>query len=115
MATRSSTTVAAARVTTSAAATRAHLKAIGSRYRSNALAQEKTGEAWVDAHLYGGHTRGEFEHAEVSVSSARTRGCHRASREPDGAQGDRQDPARAMIVIDPVVTETAKLADVTFG
>ena len=45
----------------------AFLKAIGSRYRSNALAQEKTGEAWVDAHLYGGHTRGEFEHAEVSV------------------------------------------------
>ena len=24
-------------------------------------------EHWVDAHLYGGHTRGEFEHAEVSV------------------------------------------------
>ncbi len=45
----------------------AFLKAIGSRYRSNALAQEKTGEAWVDAYLYGGHTRGEFEHAEVSV------------------------------------------------
>ncbi len=45
----------------------AFLKALGSYYRSNALAQEKTGEAWVDAHLYGGHTRGEFEHAEVSV------------------------------------------------
>ena len=45
----------------------AFLKALGSHYRSNALAQEKTGEAWVDAHLYGGHTRGEFEHAEVSV------------------------------------------------
>ena len=45
----------------------AFLKALGSRYRSNALAQEKTGEAWVDAQLYGGHTRGEFEHAEVSV------------------------------------------------
>jgi formate dehydrogenase len=24
-------------------------------------------EAWVDAHLYAGHTRGEFEHAEVAV------------------------------------------------
>ena len=45
----------------------AFLKAIGSRYRSSALAQEKTGEAWVDDQLYGGHTRGEFEHAEVSV------------------------------------------------
>lgn len=45
----------------------AFLKLLGSRYRSNALAQEKTGEAWVDFQLYGGHTRGEFEHAEVSV------------------------------------------------
>src|SRR3954453_18323859 len=45
----------------------AFLKALGSRWKSNALAQEKTGEGWVDAQLYGGHTRGEFEHAEVSV------------------------------------------------
>jgi len=45
----------------------AFLKALGSRYRSNALAQEKTGEAWIDGQLYGGHTRGEFEHAEVAV------------------------------------------------
>lgn len=45
----------------------AFLKALGSYHRSNALAQEKTGEHWVDAHLYGNHTRGEFEHAEVSV------------------------------------------------
>src|SRR5690349_22734557 len=29
----------------------AFLKVLGSHYRSNALAQEKTGEAWVDAHL----------------------------------------------------------------
>src|SRR6201993_3016373 len=43
------------------------LRALGSKHRSSALAQEKTGEAWVDAQLYGGHTRGEFEHAEVSV------------------------------------------------
>ena len=43
------------------------LKLLGSRYRSNALAQEKTGENWVDMQLYGGHTRGEFHHAEVSV------------------------------------------------
>ena len=51
----------------------AFLKAIGSRYRSSALAQEKTGEAWVDAQLYGGHTRGEFEHAEVSVFVGKNR------------------------------------------
>ena len=42
-------------------------KGLGGRYRSGALAQEKTGEGWVDAQLYGGHTRGDFEHSEVAV------------------------------------------------
>ena len=60
----------------------AFLKSLGSRYRSNALAQEKTGEAWVDAHLYGSHTRGEFEHAEVSVFIGKNPGCRRAFRAP---------------------------------
>ena len=45
----------------------AFLRALGSRYRSGALAQEKTGEAWVEHRMYGAHTRGEFEHAEVAV------------------------------------------------
>ena len=47
-----------------ASATRA---ALGSRYRSNALAQEKTGEFWVNGKLLGGYTRGDLEHAEVAV------------------------------------------------
>ena len=71
----------------------AFLRALGSRYRSSALAQEKTGEGWVEHSLYGSHTRGEFEHAEVS-------GVHR--QEPvdvaelparaGGAARDRQGP-----------------------
>ena len=76
-----------------------------------ALAQEKTGEAWVDAHLYGGHTRGEFEHAEVSVFVGRTPGCRRASRAGWFSTTSPKTPARSMIVIDPVLTDTAKLAD----
>jgi len=50
-----------------AGATRA---ALGSVYTSNALAQEKTGEFWVDGQLFGRprcHTTGDFEHAEVAV------------------------------------------------
>lgn len=52
----------------------AFLKALGSRYRSNALAQEKTGEAWVDFQLYGGHTRGEGRQAytEAFLAAAAT-------------------------------------------
>ena len=92
---------------------RAPARRSASRYRSSALAQEKMGEGWVDAQLYGGHTRGDFEHAEVvglrrqepvAVAELPAR-AGRAAR-------DREGPASAsMIVIDPVVTETAELAD----
>ncbi len=90
----------------------AFLKAIGARYRSNALAQEKTGEAWVDAHLYGGHTRGEFEHAEVSVFIGKNPWMSQSFPRARTVLNEiAKDPARAMIVIDPVITDTAKMAD----
>jgi anaerobic selenocysteine-containing dehydrogenase len=90
----------------------AFLKAIGSRYRSNALAQEKTGEHWVDAHLYGGHTRGEFEHAEVSVFIGKNPWMSQSFPRARVVLNEiAKDPARSMIVIDPVITDTAKLAD----
>ncbi len=40
---------------------------LGSRYRSNALAQEKTGEFWVSGKMIGAFTRSDFEHCEVGV------------------------------------------------
>lgn len=90
----------------------AFLKPLGSRHRSNALAQEKTGEAWVDAQLYGGHTRGEFEHAEVSVFVGKNPWMSQSfPRARVVLQEIAKDPGRSMIVIDPVVTDTAQLAD----
>jgi anaerobic selenocysteine-containing dehydrogenase len=90
----------------------AFLKALGSRYRSNALAQEKTGEAWVDAHLYGGHTRGEFEHAEVSVFIGKNPWMSQSFPRARVVLNEiAKDPTRSMIVIDPVITDTAKMAD----
>lgn len=90
----------------------AFLKALGSRYRSSALAQEKTGEAWVDAHLYGGHTRGEFEHAEVSVFVGKNPWMSQSFPRARVVLNEiAKDPGRSMIVIDPVVTDTAKMAD----
>ena len=90
----------------------AFLKPLGSRYRSNALAQEKTGEAWVDAHLYGGHTRGEFEHAEVSVFIGKNPWMSQSFPRARVVLNEiAKDPGRSMIVIDPVRTDTAKLAD----
>ena len=92
--------------------TSAFLKPLGSRYRSNALAQEKTGEAWVDAHLYGSHTRGEFEHAEVSVFIGKNPWMSQSFPRARVVLNEiAKDPDRSMIVIDPVVTDTAKLAD----
>src|SRR6476659_7399636 len=49
---------------------RATRAALGSVWASNALAQEKTGEFWVDGQLFGRtrcHTSGDFEHAEVAL------------------------------------------------
>jgi anaerobic selenocysteine-containing dehydrogenase len=90
----------------------AFLKALGSRWKSNALAQEKTGEGWVDAQLYGGHTRGEFEHAEVSVFVGKNPWMSQSfPRARVTLKEIARDPERSMIVIDPVVTDTAKLAD----
>ncbi|ORB85045.1 molybdopterin oxidoreductase [Mycobacterium kansasii] len=90
----------------------AFLKALGARYRSNALAQEKTGEAWIDWQLYGGHTRGEFEHAEVSVFVGKNPWMSQSFPRARVVLNDiAKDPARSMVVIDPVVTDTAKMAD----
>ncbi|AYM41449.1 molybdopterin-dependent oxidoreductase [Mycobacteroides chelonae] len=90
----------------------AFLKAIGSKYRSNALAQEKTGEAWIDKNLYGGHTRGEFEHAEVSVFVGKNPWMSQSFPRARVVLNEiAKDPQRSMIVIDPVITDTAKMAD----
>lgn len=90
----------------------AFLKVLGSRFRSNALAQEKTGEHWVDHHLYGGHTRGEFEHAEVAVFVGKNPWMSQSFPRARVVLNEiAKDPSRSMVVIDPVLTDTAKLAD----
>ena len=90
----------------------AFLKALGSKYRSSALAQEKTGEGWVDSLLYGGHTRGEFEHAEVSIFIGKNPWMSQSfPRARVVLREIAKDPERSMIVVDPVVTDTAKMAD----
>ena len=90
----------------------AFLKALGSHYRSNALAQEKTGEHWIDAQLYGNHTRGEFEHAEVSVFVGKNPWMSQSFPRARVVLNEiSKDPTRSMVVIDPVITDTAKMAD----
>jgi formate dehydrogenase len=95
---------------------RATRAALGSVYASNALAQEKTGEFWVDGQLFGRpscHTAPDFEHAEVAVFVGKNPWqSHGFPRARAVLREIAKDPARALIVIDPRRTETAELADV---
>jgi anaerobic selenocysteine-containing dehydrogenase len=89
--------------------------AMGSTYASNALAQEKTGEFWVDGQLYGKprcHTTGDFEHAEVAVFIGKNPWhSHGFPRARSVLKEIARDPGRALVVIDPRRSETAAMAD----
>ncbi|MBI2706221.1 MAG: molybdopterin-dependent oxidoreductase [Actinobacteria bacterium] len=88
---------------------------LGSRYSSNALAQEKTGEFWVDGQLFGRprcHTTGDFEHTEVAVFVGKNPWqSHGFPRARTTLKEIARDPERALVVIDPRRTESADLAD----
>ncbi|GHH35020.1 molybdopterin-dependent oxidoreductase [Lentzea cavernae] len=90
----------------------ATLAAFGARYRSSALAQEKTGEFWVSARMLGNMTRADFEHCEVALFVGKNPyQSHGFPRARSVLKEIAKDPARSMVVIDPVRTETAELAD----
>jgi anaerobic selenocysteine-containing dehydrogenase len=88
-------------------------RALGSRYRSSALAQEKTGEFWVGGRLMGSLTRADFEHCEVGLFIGKNPWqSHSIPRARVTLREIAKDPKRSLIVIDPRKTETAKLADI---
>ncbi|MGH0034036.1 MAG: molybdopterin-dependent oxidoreductase [Myxococcota bacterium] len=92
---------------------RSTLAALGSVYRSNALAQEKTGEFWVNGKMFGSIVRGDFEHCEVGVFIGKNPWqSHSMPRARVTLKEIAKDPARKLIVIDPKRTETADLADI---
>jgi anaerobic selenocysteine-containing dehydrogenase len=90
--------------------------ALGIRFQSNALAQEKTGEFWVDGQLFGRsrcHTTGDYERAQVAVfwgkNPWQSHGFPQARRI---LKEIANDPHRSLIVVDPRRTESADLADI---
>jgi anaerobic selenocysteine-containing dehydrogenase len=87
--------------------------ALGSRYRSNALAQEKTGEFWVSAKMMGNFTRADFEHCEVALFIGKNPWfSHGIPRARVTLRKIANDPDRCLIVVDPRRTESADLADI---
>jgi anaerobic selenocysteine-containing dehydrogenase len=87
-------------------------RAVGSRYRSNALAQEKTGQMYVNGKVLGGYVHGDFEHAEVAVFVGKNPyQSHGFPRTRTVLKEIARDPERSMIVLDPRRSETAELAD----
>lgn len=85
---------------------------LGVKYRSNALAQEKTGEFWVQGKMFGGGPHGDFEHAEVAIFLGKNPyQSHGFPRARKVLKEIARDPERTLVVIDPCTTETAKMAD----
>ncbi len=88
-------------------------KVLGNAYRSSALAQEKTGEFWVNGQMFNTHVRGDFEHCDVAVFVGKNPWhSHGLPRARAWLREFSKDAGKTMIVIDPVVSETAKLADI---
>lgn len=88
------------------------LGALGSVYRATAISQEKTGEAYVEARLYGAHTRPEPGEAEVMIFLGKNPWqSHGFPHARKTMQAIEKDPNRAMVVIDPKRTKSAEMAD----
>lgn len=87
-------------------------RALGMRYASNALAQEKTGEFWVERKMFGGRPEPDFENAEVAVFIGKNPWhSHGFERARVILRAISKDEGRALIVMDPRRSETAELAD----
>ena len=77
-------------------------RALGMRYASNALAQEKTGEFWVERQMFGGRPEPDFEHAEVAVFIGKNPWySHGFERSRIHLRALARDPERSIIVLDP--------------
>ena len=92
------------------------MKAMKSRFVYSALAQEKTGDFWVNGRLFGDqrcHITEDVEHADVVLFiGTNPFQAHGIPNARDTLRDLKKDGARTMIVVDPRKTETARMADV---
>lgn len=92
------------------------LLAMKSYYAYNSLAQEKTGDFWLNGRLFGNqacHTTEDVEYADyVLFIGTNPFQAHGIPNARDTLKHIKKDPNRTMVVFDPRVTETAKQADI---
>lgn len=92
------------------------LKAMRSRFVYTSLAQEKTGDFWVNGRLFGHqtcHTTEDVEHADyVLFIGTNPYQAHGIPNARDTLRDLQKNPERTMVVVDPRRSETAKQADI---
>ncbi len=95
---------------------RSLVEAMRTRYHYSALAQEKTGDFWVNGRLFGRqtcHVAEAVEQAEVVVlMGTNPWQAHGIRNARDTLRAISRNPARTLIVVDPRRTESAAMADV---
>ncbi len=92
------------------------LAAMDSKFIYTALAQEKTGDIWVNGRLFGNqkcHGTEDVEHADyVLFIGTNPYQAHGIVNARNTLRELQKDNKRTMVVVDPRVTETAKMADI---
>ncbi|WP_431687896.1 molybdopterin-dependent oxidoreductase [Hahella sp. NBU794] len=90
--------------------------ALDTPYLYTALAQEKTGDFWVNGKLFGRESCFVLEGMEHSdyciVLGANPYMAHGVRKTRDLLKAYKKDPNRTLVVVDPRVSETAKDADI---
>ena len=92
------------------------LRAMGSQYFYNALAQELTGRYWADGECFGNqnrHTVPDLEHTDMVLMVGKNpMMSHHSPRARKHWPAFAKDPDNILVVVDPRLSETAKLADI---
>jgi anaerobic selenocysteine-containing dehydrogenase len=92
------------------------LRGLGSQYFYNALAQELTGRYWADGKTYGNQALHAIPHLDETdmllVFGWNPMMSHHTPQARRVLTKFGKDPDRLLVVIDPRVSETAKIADI---
>lgn len=92
------------------------MRGLGSQYQYSALAQEFAGDFWVCGRTYGRqniHDSPDFAETDLLLAIGwNGMQSHQIPQAPRRLQRLSKDPGKLLIVVDPRISETAKIADI---